>query len=220
MVKSKWKELKNRIHPRSKIPTEKEIRSNDSGEVEVFFNVQRMSTFRTLETNQGLFGDTLGKRIDETPKGFTSLSIGFRAELTKHLQLEGGLIYMKTGEQYAFDGGDTTFNYINTFRYIGLPLGLNYVAGDEIQFITGVGIIPGLLQSIQSEQEWVTTTNTPGDTTVIDRSGAIGYSPYVLNAYFQIGGQLKLSDQWSFSILPIFRLQLTSSFLQQRSVYP
>ena len=183
-----------------------------NGDLDLVFEAQTMSTFRTLKVNEGLFADSIGLRSEEDRNTFTSFKIGFNAPINKSFQFEGGLSFVRNGENYAFDGGDTTFNYVNTYRYIGMPLGVNFKRGEDFQFIAGAGIMPGLFISYTQDQTWISKTNTPGDSIVKIRSGNSDFNSIVLSGYVQAGVQLKLSQNYSVFVLPRYRLQFTNSY--------
>ena len=100
-----------------------------------FFAISNWSnTFRRLEENDGLFGDSIGARGDETAYNRWSFGIGIRSMLSKNFMFEGGMAYMRNGEQYSFSGADTSYTYTSQYSYISMPIKLYYTLETNLKF--------------------------------------------------------------------------------------
>jgi hypothetical protein len=181
----------------------------------IYFNWNPSSSFRSLEKNGDLFGDTLGNRIDEKRNGFSSFGIGFKTDVNKHIQLMAGIGFMKNGEQYSYEQADSNFMYVSTYKYISLPVSLNYYTGSDIQFMVGLGLLPGMFVQYTQEQTWKTTKNVPGKNDIKVRSAAQEFNQFVMSAFIQTGVQLKYAERWSIYIVPEYRIQLMSTYSKQ-----
>ncbi len=176
---------------------------------EVFFLANWSVTDRVLTENKGLFGDTLGVRADETSLNKWSFGLGFRNMITKSFAWEGGISLLRNGESYSFSGADTAYNYTTTYTYIAMPLKIDYVFGKKLQLVTAAGIIP---QMFMRYRQVGTDVDSKGSESPFDNSTHSGYSPFVLSAVFNVGAQLKLSNQVKFFFIPEYRLQLNSTY--------
>ena len=191
--------------------TDKELDNS----TKIYFNWNTSSTFRTLESNGELFGDSLGKRVDEYRDGFSSFGIGFKTDLSKHLQLMAGIGFVKNGEQYSFEEADTNFMYVNTYKYVSLPISLNYYTGKDIQFMVGLGLVPSMFVQYTQDQTWITTKNVPGKNEVKIKSASQEFNQFVLSGFIQAGVQLKYATRWSIYVVPEYRIQLSSTYGKQ-----
>lgn len=172
-----------------------------------FFNYAQ--TFRTLVPNEGLFGDTLGFRANETPLNTFSYGIGFRAELLKMLDFDGGLAYMQNGESYTETIEDTTYSYTSKYTYIGLPLKLMFKAGKKYRFIAAAGVVPQIFMRFRMYEEWMTGSEVR-DSEITKRSS--GFNSFAISTLFNAGFECNFGDRYGVIILPEYRMQLNSSF--------
>jgi len=191
----------------------KEIkRTETTGQTAVYAISNWSKTFRTLESNTGYFGDTLGTRADETLIQNWSFGLGLRNRINRFLVWDGGMYFNRNGEQYAFVGTDTTFSYQTTYSYIGMPLRINLSMGKEIQWHVGVGLLPQMFVQYNQKQQWTTTLNS-SDSQVIKTNS--GYNPFVISAIFNAGVQFNFSSGWGVIISPELRIQLNSTYQKQ-----
>jgi len=106
---------------------------------------------------------SLGERYLETPINTYGLGFGTYIPLTPHLELDLGLSYVLQGEQYNFSDSltDSTFNYVNKYTHIGVPLRLklNFGKGNLKGFVIG-GLIPSSIISIQYDSKFTTKTGS------------------------------------------------------------
>jgi hypothetical protein len=188
------------------------VKSSTGGQTSIYAISNWSKTNRTLASNSGYFGDTLGTRADETLIQNWSFGLGLRNRINRFLVWDGGMYFCRNGEQYAFTGTDTTFAYQTTYSYIGMPLRLNFSMGKEIQWHVGAGLLPQMFVQYSQKQQWTTTLNS-SDSQVIKTNS--GYSPFVLSAIFNAGVQLNFSNGWGVLVSPEIRIQLNSTYLKQ-----
>jgi hypothetical protein len=188
------------------------VKSNSVGQTSIYAISNWSKTNRSLESNAGYFGDTLGRRADETFIQNWSFGLGLRNRINRFLVWDGGMYFSRNGEQYAFTGTDTSFAYQTTYSYIGMPLRLNLSMGKEIQWHLGAGLLPQMFVQYSQKQQWTTTLNSSDSQVVKTNSG---YSPFVLSAIFNAGVQFNFSNGWGVLISPEIRIQLNSSYLKQ-----
>lgn len=191
--------LKNDIKPKREI----------DGSTEVFGGSIWSKSNRKLVENGDVFGDSLGKRADEQSLTTWSYVLGFRNYLTRNFAIEGGIGLMKNGESYHFEGADSTFDYQTTYTYIAMPLKFNYCYGNEIRFMSGIGVIPAMFTKYRQAQQWENNVNEKGDIKINNKSG---YNSFIISGCLNAGIQLKYSPSWSIYVIPEYRFQLNSSY--------
>ena len=182
------------------------------GQTAVYAITNWSKTFRTLESNTGYFGDSLGTRVDETLIQNWSFGLGLRNRINRFLVWDGGMYFSRNGEQYAFAGIDTTFAYQTTYSYIGMPLRINLSMGKDIQWHIGAGLLPQMFVQYTQKQQWTTTLNS-SDSQVIKTNS--GYNPFVISAIFNAGVQFNFASGWGVIISPELRIQLNSTYQKQ-----
>lgn len=167
------------------------------------------TTSRFLTENEGLFGDTLGKRADESALNVWSFGIGLRNKINNYLFWDGGIAIYRNGERYRFEGVDTMFAYQTYYNYISMPLRLNAVVGKDFKWNAGIGLVPQMFTGYRQEQQWETTTFSKGNETIKTKSG---YNSFVLSAVFNVGLTIEFKSNWAFMVSPEARIHLTSSY--------
>jgi len=177
----------------------------------VFGTANWSFTTRKLESNDGLFGDSLGKRADEKGLGTWSFELGFRNKLHKYLSFEGGISYMKNGESYSMEESDTAYAYETRYSYVGMPIKLYFTYGDKVKLLAGGGVVPQMLVGYKQDREWKTTLGSSGSETVKTK---IDYSSFVISAVVNVGIQVNLGGNWSALFVPEYKIQLTSSMIK------
>jgi len=174
-----------------------------------YFITNWSNTFRRLEENDGVFGDSLGARADETPYNLWSFGIGYRSMLTKYLMFEGGMSIMRNGEQYSFTDTDTSNIYKAEYTYVAMPLKLNYTYGRRLKVIVGGGVVPQMLLGFKKNIEWEATDKTKGSEEVKIKEG---YNTFVISAVVNLGIEYEVSAKSSVLFVPEYKTQLNSSF--------
>lgn len=191
------------------VKLEQEKKSDDS--TEVFFGTNWSQTNRRLETNDNIFGDTIGARANEVGIGAWSFGLGIRTKLNKFLLFEGGISYMKNGETYNFQGTDTSHTYTNKYSFIGMPLKLYYYYEvKDFRFQIGIGGIPQMALKFKQDSK---TIDTEGTETSESIETKVGMNSFVISAVANIGIQYEFMPTWSIYVSPEYRVQLNSSYL-------
>lgn len=190
----------------------KESKREVDNQTQLYFNTNWSNSYRKLSPNSGLFAGELGKRVDEKNANFWSFGLGFRNKLSEHLQLSAGLGFVKNGEKYAFVGTDTSFNYVSTYRYVSMPIVLNFTYGKDIQFFVGAGFMPQMTLKYTQEQNWTNPDQVKSSYTVKLKGTDPSFNPVTVSALFNAGVQLKYSQFWSIYLSPEVRYQLSSSY--------
>ncbi len=200
------KKEKKKEREQKKQPDEDE---NPDLNSEAYAVVNWSATSRILEPNDGLFGDTLGERANETGLNIVSYEMGFRTKIIPHLYFQGGIGILRNGESYINDQSDTTYNYSTRYTYISMPLKLLYTYGDKFKVLAGAGLTPQLFSRYRMDEEWSTSGDVRDSETTQFSSG---YNTFVLSAAFHVGGQVAIGNLWSLLVLPEYRIQLNSSY--------
>ena len=185
--------------------------SEKDGATSIFLTTNWSFTNSRLETNDGLVGDSLGSRANETGLNTWSFGIGFRNRLHKNFVLEGGVSFMRNGESYSFVEADTSYSYQTQYTYIAMPIRGMYSYGDKIEFLVGGGIVPQLFVGYKQDRQWTTSNNTDGSETFKTQNG---FNTFLISAVINAGVQFKMSDSWSFLFLPEYKIQLNTSFVK------
>jgi hypothetical protein len=204
--------LMEEAKPEKEKPVKEVYQLSATSQTAVYAISNWSKTFRTLESNTGYFGDTLGTRADETLLQNWSFGVGLRHRFNRFLVWDGGMYFSRNGEQYAFVGTDTTFSYQTTYSYIGMPLRINLSMGTDIQWHVGAGLLPQMFVQYNQKQQWTTTLNS-SDSQVIKTNS--GYNPFVISAIFNAGVQFNFASGWGVIISPELRIQLNSTYQKQ-----
>lgn len=182
------------------------------GSTSVYFVTNWSQTSRLLVSNGEIFGDTLGIRSNETTLNTWSFGIGLQNKLNNYLMWDGGIAFLRNGESYLFNVGDSSYSYETTYSYVGMPIRINYTVGNDFKFYAGAGLVPQMFFGYKQERSWTTKENTPGTETFTTKSG---YNSFVVSAVFNIGFVMNLQNKWSLLVSPEARIQLNSSYQNQ-----
>lgn len=185
-------------------------------EVRFYFNANLSKTGRTLLSNKGFFGDSLGERANEKPLNTWSYGFGLRSDFAKRFFWEGGLTFYRNGEQYSFNDpvSDSAFSYQTTYSYIAMPLKLNVFFGKNVRFYFGGGIVPQLFFGYHQVQQW-TTVDKKGNSEEINFKS--GYNSFVASGVLNLGVEFVFQSKWSVFLASEGRWQLNSTYLSQDS---
>ena len=174
-----------------------------------FFAIANWSnTFRKLEVNEGLFGDSLGARADETSYNLWSFGIGFQSMLTNYLMFDGGMSYMRNGEQYSFSESDTSYIYKSQYSYISMPIKLYYTVGDKLKLLVGGGVVPQMFVGYKQDLMWESKDKTNGSEIIKTKQG---FNTFVISAVANIGVKYDYSPKMSVLFVPEYKTQLNTS---------
>lgn len=146
--------------------------------------------------------------------GFTA---GFQASyaFSKHFSFEFGINYMNKGyktKSYSNFISPTALpdpsiplsvSYQYRYHYIGVPLLVNYTAGQKrFKFITSLGIAPHILTDVRSTDTRVYTDST----VVYNYSATTGLKRINIAAFVSAGIETNLSVRFKLRLQPIFRI--------------
>ncbi len=125
---------------------------------QVAMELTRNQSFRTLVPNAEFLNTPLGERANETASTLWSYGLGINTGLGKWVRFESGLLWLQQGEQYAFNdpNSDSSLNYTNRYRYLGLPLALNLQYGSSFRVFVGAGIAPMIFNRSIQQINWST----------------------------------------------------------------
>jgi hypothetical protein len=178
----------------------------------IYFNTNWSNTFRSLKSSGGLFGEEVGKRADEKSANFWSFGIGIRSELSKHFRFSIGLDYLQNGEKYSFNGTDSTFKYTTSYRYVAMPLVLDFVHGADLKFNIGVGIAPQMLMRYKQQQDWINSVDAKGAYTDKVKGTDQRFNQMIVSAVFRAGVNYKYGEFWSMYFIPEARFQIPNTY--------
>jgi hypothetical protein len=178
----------------------------------VYLNTNWSNTSRKLVTNEGLFAQEIGDRANETNANFWSFGLGIRTDLNKNFRFSIGLGYLRNGEKYSFVGEDSTFNYTSTYRYISMPLVLDFVFGKKLKFNFGAGIVPQMMMSYTQDQTWTNSVDAKGEFKDKRKGTDQGFNQMLVSAVVNAGVQYKYGQFWSIYFMPEARFQLPNTY--------
>ncbi|RYM34504.1 hypothetical protein ERX46_03770 [Brumimicrobium glaciale] len=192
------------------VKVEKEIKPKTG--TELYFGVSPAYTFRTLEINDGIFGQQLGYRENEVGEWTTGFNAGVRSQLTKNFKLEIGVGYATNRESYDFKETDSVFSYVNTYRHISFPIRLAYSYGDEISFYGGIGVIPKAFLSMKNE---LTTLDINNNENTVETIETDKFNFFLMDAVATVGTQIKFSEHYGIYAMVEGRRQLMNNYNSQ-----
>ena len=84
------------------------------------------------------------KRFDEEAILTKGIEVGALLPLTQRFKLSIGAAYVSAGEQYKFESliNDSTFQYLNKYQQVAIPLRLYFNVGSQFSWFAFVGVIP------------------------------------------------------------------------------
>jgi len=168
--------------------------------------------YRTLKENSGYFGEPLGERANETPRGVVNYNLGVRQKLTGKLFLDVGVSLVTYGESYDFSGTDTMYRYDTKYTHFAVPIRLQYITGNKWKFIGGVGIQPQMFLKYKRETAWENTEGLQNSETSKSKTG---YNLFTIAALANAGVQWQIAPNTSLYLLPEARIQLNSTLMKQ-----
>lgn len=182
----------------------------------VYMGISPGQSFRTLAPAETNFAKPLNQKANEKPIFSIRYQAGMQVILAKHLMLEFGFTYTFQGEQYSFkdEASDSTYAYHNKYRYIGVPLTINGIFGNEsIRFYFGGGIAP--MMFINQYEKINYTTETGSTNEIIRNIRDSRYNQFNLMVLGRIGLQGNFSKHFGYYIAPEFRYNLLNTFEKQ-----
>lgn len=195
-----------------KVVSDSLAKASMDGNTAIYFVANWSKSFRTLEPNGDLFGDSLGTRANEDMLNTWSFGLGLQNQLNDFLMWDGGIAFVRNGESYLFTDKDTSYSYETYYNYIAMPLRINYTVGNDIKFYVGVGLMPQIFSGYRQERKWTTSTDHKESETFKTKTG---YNSFVISALFNVGIMLDFQNNWSLLVSPEARIQLNSSYTKQ-----
>ena len=97
-----------------------------------------------METNDGFLLIPLNDRANEIPLFTNSFTIGVNGKFYKNIGWDGAISFIQNGEKYSFSDMDSSFSYETRYRYISMPVRINYTINFASKFACklGLGIAP------------------------------------------------------------------------------
>jgi hypothetical protein len=187
------------------------VKKEKSG-FELYFGASPSYTFRTLRSNDNIFGKELGERENEVAAWTTSFAAGVRSQINKNLIFELGVGFSRNRETYDFTETDSVHRYINTYRHISFPIRIAYTYGEDISFYGGIGVMPKAFLSLKRE---VTTLDVNNNEATVDIIEKDGFNFFVIDAIATIGTRIKLNPNYGIFAMVEGRRQLTSNYTEQ-----
>lgn len=182
----------------------------------VYIGISPGQSYRQLYPAKTIFSRPIEHENSEKPIFSMRVSAGMQVTIFKHLMLDFGFTYMHQGESYSFkdQGTDSTMDYTNKYRYIGVPLTANGIFGnDRIRFYFGAGIIPMMLVN---QYEYIRYTTEEGTISETSRSFRdTRFNQFNIQAIGKLGMQVNLTKHLGFYLAPEFRLNLMNTFQKQ-----
>ena len=174
-----------------------------------FLNITNVN--RTLSPNQDFLPQDIGDRANETPLKTYSFGLGLKGHITKTIIWDGGISYLQNGEQYEFSpiSNDTSFSYQTYYKYIAMPLRLNFTIGKTFQFYGGVGILPQLFLSYRQNQQWETSLGSKGTEIIRTKNN---YNSFITSILFNLGLSITTDNGYGLFISPEYRYQLQNGY--------
>lgn len=171
----------------------------------IFLN--RTNTFRILIPNEDFIPGNLGERVNEVSLNTYSFGIGLQGHLLKNLIWDGGMAYIQNGEQYNFESttSDSTFSYQTYYKYISMPLKLNFTFGKSVRIFGGAGILPQLFLNYKQKQQWETVLGNRESNVIKTKDG---FNTFITSAVFNLGISLHSKNGYGIFINPEYRFQL------------
>ncbi len=169
-------------------------------------------TYRSLTENDGLFGKPLGERANETYSIVPSLSLGVRTNLRGNFFLDLGVSYAVSGEKYDFKMVDSSYQYTTTHSYFAIPIKVQYIYGNKLQLIAGVGLQPQIFAGFKNEITWTDTNGKSGSETVKENKDINFFS---IAALANLGVNWQVKNNVALFLLPEIRYDLSNTYMKQ-----
>lgn len=179
---------------------------------ELYFGASPAYTYRTLASNDNIFGKEVGPREFEEAAWTTSYAAGIRSQIHKNFIFELGVGYSSNRETFDFTETDSVYRYINTYRHISFPIRVAYTYGDEISFYGGIGVMPKAFLSLKRE---VTVLDINGDESTEDIIVKDKYNFFVIDALATIGTRIEFNPNYGIFAMIEGRRQLTNNYDEQ-----
>lgn len=207
--KNEKKVEKTKVPKVQKVKEKKEFVSSTTN-LEIGINLGM--GYRDLAENKTIFGKPLGSKTEETPLFVNGYNLGIRSQLNTNFHLHFGFSLVQTGEQYRFEKSDTLSAYQHKYTSFAVPIGIQYVVGEKIRFVAGIGLQPQLLAKTSTKSQFRDAKNAE---TSSSSSNKKGMQFFTLGSYLNFGIEYQLSQRISIYLMPEIRYNLTNTFGKQ-----
>ncbi len=180
-----------------------------------YFSIGYFNTFRQFEDQTPY--KALYRWETHTPTQNLGFNLGVYIPLSNHFDLDIGVNYLPFGEEYSFKDSlsDSTFNYINKYQQIGIPIKLKYTFINanptDLGFkpFISVGIVPSNILSIR----YFSNYKTKDGTEVINDVKKVtkDLNNFVFSTTASIGFTYK-TQKIGFTLQPEFRYNISNSY--------
>lgn len=176
-----------------------------------YVSMNTSSSYRKLETNEDFLLIPLNERANEIPLFTNSFSIGVNGKVYKNIGWDGAIAFIQNGEQYSFSDMDSSFSYKTRYRYISMPVRINYTFnfGSKFGCKLGLGIAPLLFINYKQDQEWDTTEGSNGSNSIKTN---VGFNSAVFNFSSYLYFIYRLPSNFGLFVGPEYRYQLNNSY--------
>jgi|GEM_PF-231308 len=181
-------------------------------DTDIYFGVSPMYTFRTLVTNEGLFGEEVGDREQEFGSWVSSYGIGLRSGISKHFLLDFGFGVSRNREAFSINEPDSLFEYTSTYRQIAIPIQLGYTYGEEISFFMSLGLMPKAFLSQRKDILFRDQSGFEVEETEIIKNG---YEQFLVDAIGRVGFRFQTSNKLGIYLMGEGFYQLSNNYTDQ-----
>ena len=166
---------------------------------------------RDLTENKGLFAKPLGERDKETSIIVPSFTVGVKTILKNNFYLDLGVSYAASGEKYSFKLADSTYSYKSTYSYFAIPIKVQYIYGNKLKLIAGLGIQPQIFVGYKKDINYTDVDGKSGEQTI--KKDDINF--FSIAALANLGVSWQFRKNTSLFIIPELRYDLSNTYLKQ-----
>jgi hypothetical protein len=175
----------------------------------VFLN--RTNSFRLLTPNDDFIAGELGEKKFEKALNTYSFGLGLKGYLSRFFLWDAGMMYLQNGEQYEYKSiiSDTSFSYQNYYKYISMPLKLNFTFGNKVRFFGGIGLIPQLFLNYRQYQQWETTLGNRESNKINTKDG---FNSFTTSIVYNAGISLHSKKSYGIFVSADYRNQIQNGY--------
>lgn len=179
----------------------------------IYLEAVRFKTGRDLLVNSDFLAKPLGEREFENEANHWSFILGISIPIQKVFYFDGGISYIKNGEQYTWQSSinDSSFSYQTSYSYISMPLQFKIQNGNKFKYSLSSGIQMQLLQFFRMNQQWTNDVNTKYSETLKINNDC---NSFVLSWISSVGFELAMSKYYGIKLSMQYRKQLSNSYIK------
>lgn len=179
----------------------------------IYLEAMRFKTGRDLLVNSDFLAKPLGEREFENEANHWSFILGISIPIQKVFYFDGGISYVKNGEQYTWQSSinDSSFSYQTSYSYISMPLQFKIQNGNKFKYFLSSGIQMQLLQFFRMNQQWTNDVNTKYSETLKINNDC---NSFVLSWISSVGFELAMSKYYGIKLSMQYRKQLSNSYIK------